>query len=196
MTDTGKAKQAERRGPKKPRKATLKSLENAALYYLQRYSSSAENLRRVLLRRVERSAQAHDTDRAEGAEFVADIVSRYVASGLVDDRLYAEGKARSFHRRGLAPRAISQRLREKGVSAEDIEQAIGSLAADGENVELRAAVNLARRRRLGPYSLRGRTEERNSKDLAALARAGFSYSTAKTIIDAENPEDLEDLVLA
>ena len=46
-----------------PRKATPKRLERVALHYLERYSSSSENLRRVLMRRVERSARAHGTDR-------------------------------------------------------------------------------------------------------------------------------------
>ena len=39
---------------KPPRKATAASLENAALYYLERFATSSENLRRVLMRRVER----------------------------------------------------------------------------------------------------------------------------------------------
>ena len=34
---------------KVPRKVTRKSLENSAFYYLRRYSSSIENLRRILL---------------------------------------------------------------------------------------------------------------------------------------------------
>ena len=58
------------RGEKLPRKVTLKSLENAALFYLQRYATSTENLRRVLMRRVDRSARAHSTDREEGSCFV------------------------------------------------------------------------------------------------------------------------------
>ena len=44
-----------------PRKATPKRLQRVALHYLERYSSSSENLRRVLMRRVERSALVHGT---------------------------------------------------------------------------------------------------------------------------------------
>ncbi|MGY9106318.1 MAG: regulatory protein RecX, partial [Alphaproteobacteria bacterium] len=77
------------REKRKPRKATKKSLENAALFYLERYASSAENLRRVLLRRVERSARAHDTDRDEGAELVDGIIHRYKDANLLDDAVYA-----------------------------------------------------------------------------------------------------------
>ena len=65
-------------------------------------------------------------------------------------------------------------------------------AAAAEGVAFRAAVNLARRRRLGPFR---RAEERaafRGKDLAAFARAGFSYATAKRVLDAPGPEALEE----
>ena len=78
-----------RRGERKrkdPRKATPKSLESAALHHLGRFASSAANLRQVLMRRVERSARAHATDRAAGAAAVDEIVARFSNSGLLDDR--------------------------------------------------------------------------------------------------------------
>ena len=55
----------------------------------------------------------------------------------------------------------------------------------------RAAVNLARRRRLGPFRRAGERAAMRGKDLAALARAGFSYPIAKRILDAATPEELE-----
>ena len=79
----GSAKQARRQ----PKKATARHLENVALWYLQRFAASAESLRRVLLRRVEKSARAHGTDREEGAALVENIVARFRASGLIDDRV-------------------------------------------------------------------------------------------------------------
>ena len=68
-----------------PRKATAKHLENAALHYLARFATSAENLRRVLTRKVDRSARIHGTDRAEGRAHVESLIRRFAASGLVDD---------------------------------------------------------------------------------------------------------------
>ena len=53
-----------------PRQATAAYLENAALHYLERFASSSANLRRVLMRKVARSARAHGTDPAEGAGLV------------------------------------------------------------------------------------------------------------------------------
>jgi len=176
---------------KLPRKATPKSLENAALYHLERFASSAENLRRVLLRRVERSARAHDTDREEGAAAVDDIVRRFVASGILNDGAYAAARAGTLHRRGASARKIRASLMQKGVAGDDIEAALTTLRDEAGDPELAAAITLARRRRLGPYRPETDREARREKDLAALARAGFGYDIARTVIEASDIEALE-----
>lgn len=178
---------ARRRGP---RRATAKHLENAALHYLERFASSAAHLKRVLMRRVERSARVHGTDRTEGAALVEALVARFVRAGLVDDRVYAEGRVAALFRRGTAPRAIRAALRAKGVAGATIEGALGTLDAAGDP-ELRAAAALARRRRLGPFRPAEARAARRDKDLAALARAGFGYDVARRVIDAEDPDLLE-----
>ena len=43
---------------KAPKKISKTYLENAALYYLQRYATSAENLKRILLRNLHASIEA------------------------------------------------------------------------------------------------------------------------------------------
>lgn len=174
-----------------PRKATPQSLENGALFYLQRFASSSENLRRVLMRRVERSARMHGTDRDEGRAAVDRIVARFQASGLVDDHAYAEGRAVALHRRGVPSRGIRARLVEKGVASHHIEAALAGLAENGGGSDMAAAVNLARRRRLGPYRPSSARAGARDKDLAALARAGFSYDVARRIVEAKTPEQLE-----
>ena len=187
----GAARSAQGRGARRrgPRRATQKHLENAALHYLERFASSAAHLRRVLMRRVERSARVHGTDRAEGAALVEALVARFERAGLVDDRVYAEGRAAALFRRGTAPRAIRAALRAKGVAGETIEAALGTLEA-GPDAELAAATALARRRRLGPYRPAQARAARRDKDLAALARAGFGYDVARRVVDAGDPAEL------
>ena len=186
--DTPDKKRPER---KKPRKATPRSLENGALYYLERFATSAENLRRVLMRRVEKSVRAHDTDRGEGAQAVDDIVARFIRSGLLDDGAYARARVTTFRRQGNAARSIRVKLRAKGVAADIIDQALATHAAeaDGEDAERAAAWRLAKRRKLGPFNTKGDREDRHEKDLAALARAGFSYDVARSVVDADSPDD-------
>ena len=181
------------RKQKKPRKATQKSLENAALYYLQRYASSAENLRRVLMRRVDRSARAHDTDPEKGAKLVDDLVQRYRDAKLVDDAAYATMRVASLRRRGGSARAIRANLMAKGVSNDDIDQALADDAEDTPMAELVAAYAYARRRRLGPWREKDR-EERQERDLGVLARKGFSIDTVRQVIDADTVDELEERI--
>ena len=178
--------------PRGPRKVTVKRLENIALHYLQRFATSAENLRRVLMRRVDRSAYHHGTDRDAGRAAVDDLVVRYRKSGLLDDHANAEGRTTALRRRGVAPKTVRLRLREKGVDPDAIDAALRAAAEENPDIDLVAAIRLARRRRFGPYRLGEDRCERRDKDLAALARAGFTYDTALAVIDAETPEALED----
>jgi regulatory protein len=178
---------------KPPRAITPEYLDKAALFYLERYASSADNLARVLMRRVEKAARAGISDREEGRALVAALVERYRARGLLDDRIYAEGRARTLLRQGRPRAAIARRLAAKGVGAEAIDAAIGSLVEDATDPDLSAAIAFARRRRLGPYRLKDRAEFRD-KDLAALGRAGFSYDLARKVIAAATPDALEAML--
>lgn len=177
------------RGGQRPRGPLKKSsLENAALHYLERHASSVEGLRRVLARRIERAAREERCDREEAAAWVADIVARFARSGLVDDRLFAEGKVASRRRRGDSARRIQMALREKGVDPELIDAALAGQDGDDRRVaELEAAWRLARRRRLGPYRAAEQRPELRHRDLAAMARAGFDLDTARAVVDAEAP---------
>jgi regulatory protein len=178
----------EKEAPKRkvPRKATRRYLENAAEYYLQRFSTSTANFRRVMMQKVRLSARHHDTDPEEGAAVIEDLVQRFQRVGVLDDTRYAELRAGSIHRRGGSKRSITAKLKEKGLSEGDIENAYEALKEDHEDPELEAAITFAKRRRLGPYRTGAAKENQQEKDLAAIARAGFSYSMAVRVL---GPED-------
>jgi regulatory protein len=179
---------------KAPRKITAQRLENIALHYLGRYASSSANLRRVLLRRVERAAAAHGADPAEGAKLVEDLVARYLRSGLIDDRAYAAQKAASLQRRGASRFGITGKLRQQGVAGALIADALQGLAEQGGAAsELASACALVRRRRLGPYREKARRTAMRDKDLAALSRAGFSFEVARRVLAAPDVAAVERL---
>ena len=177
-----------RKKPKPPTRMTETSLANAALFYLSRYASSSGNLRRVLIRKVHRSAAFYGDDPAPLKSVVDRLVASHTQSGAVNDALYAESQTRTLRRRGGSTRAIVQKLNAKGVPAEIVAGAAAALAEE-EGGDLDAAYRLARRRRLGPFRSGGR-EEHRQRDMAALGRAGFDYQVAAAIVDAEDVESL------
>lgn len=171
---------------------TAARLENIALHYLGRYASSSGNLRRVLMRRVERAAAAHNDDPADGARLVDALLARFQRSGLIDDRAYATQKAASLQRRGASRFGIRGKLRQKGVETDLIDDAMTALDEGGSGVgEFAAACALIRRRQLGPYRAAGQRATMRQKDLATLARAGFGLDIARRALAAPDRATLE-----
>ncbi|HZH75282.1 MAG TPA: regulatory protein RecX [Archangium sp.] len=169
---------------KKPRKVSARYLENAALHYLKRYAATVTQLKRVLVRRVDRSVRVHGGERTEALKWVDELVEKLVRNGLINDSTYAGMKAHSLRASGRSSRVIAQKLKMKGVSAEVVQQKVAEATA--EVSEDAAALIWARKKRLGPYRKDVSTRKDNrQRDLAALARAGFSFGVAKKIIDSE-----------
>lgn len=176
---------------KAPSKITPSYLENAALHYLERFASSSANLRRVLMRKVARSAAHWGGDAADYAAQVDTVIAKLSRLGYLNDAAYAEAKVRALHRAGKGSRTIRATLAAKGVGAEHAAEALDQLAEDVPAPDLAAAIRLAKKRRLGPFRRDGRDEMRQ-KDLAALARAGFDFDTCRRVIEAESAEALEE----
>jgi len=180
---------------KRPKKISERYLERSAAFYLDRYDSSAANLKRVLMRKVYNSLREHGGDREEARRWVDELVTRFQEGGLVDDDRYAKTKAGSLHRRGNSTRQIQMKLRSKGLDDDSINHAMGKLREEAPSPDLEAAIGWAKRRRIGPYradlSTRG---DKRQKDMAVLARRGFPYDIVKQVIDAESEDELYELI--
>lgn len=190
--DDNSAMPAKREGGS-DRAVGAETVEAAALDYLGRYASSSANLRRVLMRRVARWADRGRVDATLAARWVEDILVRYHATGLLDDRAYAGRQAVSLGRRGVSAAGIRFRLRQKGVDEAFIRAALAARRDEGGG-ELEAACVLARRRRLGPYRPQAARAEFRDRDRAVLARAGFALDIARRVLAAASPDALEALV--
>lgn len=165
------------------------ALRAAALAYLARYAASASQLARVLDRRRIRHGDGVETPREIIAARIAAIVSDLVRVGLVDDASYASMKAAGLQRRGASNRRIVGVLREKGIADDLIDAALRDLDRDyGPDRERIAALRLARRRRLGPWSRDDLRIERRMRSIASLARAGFAPALATWAIDCARDE--------
>ena len=172
---------------------TAERLERMAVHYLGRYPASVSRFRRVMRRKLDRSAEASGDVVQHFDEWLNAIEQKCLRLGLLNDEAYALGVARSLHRQGLALRAIRQRLRQKGVESEEIAQALSHLEmAEGTDPDLIAAITFARRKRLGPWCLPELRKERYRRHLGAMARRGFSFGLSKRVLESERTE-LESL---
>ncbi len=183
-------------GPRKRPSPTLTSvrLRQLAEDYVGRFGGPSSNLRRVLLRHVDKAQRAEQFGAEDVPGWLGQIqgiIDEFVQAGALDDGRYAQHAARIWTDRGLAPRATAFRLMQKGITSEDIRGAIAELG-DAREVEWQAALQLAKRRRLGPFRSPEQRLERRQKDAAALARAGFSGAVVWKLVGLD-PDQLDEL---
>ncbi len=177
-----------------PRKMTERRLHNIAVFYVERFATTAANLKRVLTRRIDRACKHHGDDRTLMIPWADAVVEKMVKTGAVDDARYALDRAKSLRRLGRSPQKIRANLHGKGVSAAIVRDVIAATeeTESGGDAAYDAAVAYARRRRLGPFrTFEGTADEQRKqtqKDLASLGRAGFSYDIARRVM-ALKPEE-------
>jgi len=168
------------------------SLREAALAHLARYATTRASLTAVLDRRIRRwsarAAALGDPDAVAATadalrETVRALVRTLAEGGLVNDRIFAEGRARRLAGAGRSRSAILMHLAARGVERTLAEE---SAPAD-EETELLAALAYARRRRCGPFRVApaGSASETPAaaRDLAAFGRAGFRHDIARRVLN-------------
>ena len=141
-------------------------------------------------------AQLADALRKRGIpdETADEVLSRFEDVGLIDDAAFARAWVESRHYgRGLAGRALSAELKQRGVAADEIRAAIEERL--GPDAEASAARRLIDRKL---DSTRGLPPEQRTRRLAGmLARkgypAGLAFRVIREALEAEGdlalPED-------
>ena len=121
-------------------------------------------------------------------ELAGQLLDRFTEVGLIDDaafaRLWVDGRHRS---RGLAPRALAQELRRKGIDDDTAKEALAVIDEDDQRVAARALVEKKLR------SMRGVDRTTATRRLAGLlARKGYSSGLAFAVV-REVLGELEEL---
>ncbi|MDA0308037.1 MAG: RecX family transcriptional regulator [Proteobacteria bacterium] len=166
-------------------------LENKALSYLGRFSSSEANFRHILSRFGKRKCLPKDADDEMETQFLLQLgtqidalVARYRDCGYINDNDYALSRARHLRQKGHSHYRIRQHLQSKGIDAFTIETTMTDGELGGHEAEQDAAKRYARRRRLGVYASAKATSKPDwqNRHLASMIRAGFSYDIAKVAL--------------
>lgn len=171
------AKPRDRRPPQPLDKTRLNDL---ALAYLARFATSAAKLEAYLRRKLRERGWA-----GEGEPPITALVERCVAAGYVDDAVYARSKASSLRRRGYGARRVDQSLSAAGIAADLRDDVRGTVAE-----ERRAALALARKRRLGPFGQPLVDRQLREKQIAVLLRAGHRLDIARQVVEAGDADGL------
>ncbi len=177
-----------------PKEVTASRLHNQALHYLDQFPTTAGKMRNVLINKTKKAAAFHEQDWDEILKIIDLEIERLKKAGILNDKLFAESKARVLARRGKSVRMIKASLNEFQIDEDNIDHAVAELGSNEYQADLQSAINYVRRRKFGPYREEAKRRERRDKDMAALARVGYSYDIVKKVIDAETEEDLLALI--
>jgi len=190
--DTAKNKKKQ---PKPPKRITARYLYNSGLAYLQRFPASSMHFRFIMNRKINKSCRHHTDQNYEDCQkLLEDLIVQFKELSLLNDSAYLKGMVTSLRRRGLSSLQIKNKLMQKGYQNDKIASEINSYDedeyADGAlSGDHRAILIHARKKRLGPFDIENKKDA--GKSLASLARAGFSYDIAKSVIEMKK-EDLPE----
>jgi len=164
-----------------------KRLEELALRYVGRYSTSRAKLAAYLGRKIRERGW---DDKGEPA--IEALTARFAELGYVDDAAYALAKSESLSNRGYGKRRLDDKLRLAGIDDEDGRAA--RLLSEQRSVE--SAIRFAQRRRIGPFGSGNGDPRQREKAIAALVRAGHSFALAKAIASLAPGAEIDAEALA
>lgn len=171
----------EKRPKRSPKPLDSARLQELALAYVARFSTSAAKLEAYLQRKLREKGW-----EGEGEPDVKGLSARYVELGYIDDAAYARMKAGGLLNRGYGARRVSDALYAAG-----IDEHIREDVAPDELKQREAVKTLARKRRFGPYYVPKDGEDtldpnRREKQIAAMLRAGHGFDMVRTVMNARD----------
>ena len=172
---------------RKPPAITAAYLEGQLSRYLDRYEASVQRCKEVLQRRVRASIAYHGGEMSDFQSIVEEVVAKQVTTGRLNDHRFATEWLDSLRRRGASRLKIRFSLRQKGVPNSIVDDVLREGAEDAER---QAAIAYAKRRRLGPYARTIAIDYKDKRrELASMARAGFSYALASEVLKGTLDEE-------
>ncbi len=170
---------------KKPKPVTLDYLKRSSLHYLNRFDATEAKLEEVLTRRVRKRLHGSGENPENYHDLIMEAVKYCVKVGYINDENYATRLIERAQEKGESKIKTKQKLKLLGIEEDFIKDTMDELEFSDEA----SAIAWARKKKIGKFRQSDR-DTYKEKDLAKLARQGFSYEIARKIVLESN--DLED----
>lgn len=161
-------------------------MERIALRYVTRYAATRAMLEKCLRRHMDKARRADEAAYPQGkAEtWLTAILDKHVQKGWVNDKSLSASLLRMGRGAGHSRQKITQKMKQKGVSPALIKEVFDTESEENtaDELDLNAAIIFAKKKRLGPYRLKGNEPQ---KDMARLCRAGFSPGIARKALQSK-----------
>jgi regulatory protein len=149
------------------------ALDRLALTYVARYATTRKKLADYLRRKLQERGGEEEVYAK-----ISLIVERMEALGYINDATFARVKADGLARRGYGPGRVRAVFGQIGIIGEDAAEAL----EDADAKAFDTALAFARKRRFGPFSTQAATPQAQKRELAAMCRAGHSFSVSLRIL--------------
>ena len=172
---------------KKDLETTINELRKFAYSYLEKYSSSKQQLRTYLFKKFLKKNQKI-TNKKELFNLIDVIISTLVDQKVISDKYYSDTKTKAFLRRGYSLNKIRYTLIKKGIDKKYIQASISKIKENESNPDFFSAIKICKRRRIGPCREESNRPLFYKKDISILARSGFSYEISKKVLEIPKEE--------
>ena len=175
---------------KKDLEVTIDEIRKYAYSYLEKYSSSKQQLRTYLLKKLIKKKQKI-ASKKEVFNLIDSVIFSLVDQKFLSDKYYSDAKSKAFLRRGYSLNQIRYNLIKKGIDEKYVKASISKIKENESDPDFFSAIKLCKRRKIGPSREENNRPLFYKKDISILARSGFSYELSKKILEIPKEEFLK-----
>ena len=172
---------------KKDLETTINEIRNFAYAYLKKYSSSKQQLRTYLYKKLLKKNQKI-SNKKELFNLIDAVIVTVVDKKLICDMYYSDAKTKAFLRKGYSLNKIRYSLITKGIDEKYIKASISKIKENESDPDFFSAIKICKRRRIGPCREESNRTLFYKKDISILARSGFSYEISKKVLEIPKVE--------
>ncbi|MEM7198569.1 MAG: RecX family transcriptional regulator [Pseudomonadota bacterium] len=159
-----------------------------------RYPANRATLCRVL-QKYSTKYQSDSCDRVDSDDHLIPVLDQLEQEGVLDGYKFAKSHFQRLMERGVSLNHLKPRLLAKSVPEDLADRLIKDALAemDRETLQLQACARYALRCGLGAARLFSAPPGQTQRDIAKMARNGFSYSTVRQILEIDDMGKLQEL---
>ena len=172
---------------KKSLEIAVEEIRNFAYSYLEKYNPSKQQLRTYLFKKILKK-NYNLSNKRDLFNLIDTVITTLVDQNVISDKHYSEVKSIFFLRKGYSLNKIRYSLIKKGIDEKYIKHSISKIKEDESEPDFFSAIKICKRRRIGPNREESNRVLFYKKDMAILARSGFSYEISKKVLDIPKKE--------
>ncbi len=172
---------------KKNLEATVEEIRKFAYTYLEKYSPSKQQLKTYLFKKLLKKSEKI-YNKKEIFNLIDIVIGSLLDQKLISDKIYSDAKSKAFLKRGYSLNKIRYNLIKRGINEKYIKASISKIKENEADPDFFSAIKICKRRRIGASREENNRPLFYKKDIAILARSGFSYEISKKVLDLPKDE--------